>query len=201
VNGSWTLVRPGRRYRKLPALDDPTACELRALAARDRAADQGPADWSAEERDRWLTGRHGFHSMRAYYDPARWPERIEAPMAWRDELVVIFASVALTAFQDRVDSLRAISVLYPTGKALDELVSELRRRSARHVGLTAESVPPASTVHGGWLFFAGTIGPWTWRKLRGERTPSMPWEVFLAMRLILAVNERRSWREASIRPS
>lgn len=99
---TWTLVRTGRLYRRPPPVDDPVASELRALAARDRAADHGPADWSDEGRDRWLAGMK-----------------------------------------------------------------------------------------------AGTLGELVWRKCRGEPNSRMPWPVFLAMRLVYAVNERRSWNAAT----
>jgi len=143
-----------------------------------------------------MNGTRSHHAVFAYYNPARWPERIEAPMAWREELVLIVASVALAAVLDDhlPDSLWAASVLYPAWHALDGLDAELRRRSARRLGVTAESVPPASTVYGGVFFFAGMFGPWAWRKFRGEATPPTPWHVYLAGRLISAVNERRSWR-------
>jgi hypothetical protein len=38
--------------------------------------------------------------------------------------------------------------------------------------------------------------PWAWRKAHGRPTPIDPWSVYLAMRLVNAINERRSWRRA-----
>jgi hypothetical protein len=93
-------------------------------------------------------------AVAAYYDPARWPERIQAPAAWPEELLVIAAAVALTAaLGDHLpDMLWAAIVLYPAWDALDGLHAELRRRSARRLGVTAETLPPSSTVYGGGLF-------------------------------------------------
>lgn len=199
MTGRWGLFRPGRRYRRPPALDDPVAKEWRALAARDRAANEDLADWSEEERERWMDGMRSQRAIAAYYTPARWPERIQAPPAWRDELLIIAAGVALAAAlsDQRPDTVWAATVFYPAWSALDDLDTELRRRSARRLGVTAERLPPASTVYGGIFFFAGTFGPWAWRKFRGEPTPHPPWHVHLAGRLISAVNERRSWNAAT----
>ena len=196
---TWTLVRWGRRYRRPPPVDDPVASELRALAARDRAADHGPADWSDEERDRWLTDMKTHRAYGTYYTPARWPERIEAPTPWRDQLLVIAADVALTAALARrvPDTAVATYLTYPAHHAILELDGELRRRSARRLGLTAETAPPSSTVHGSLFFFAGMLGELVWRRCRGQPTPSMSWPAFLAMRLVYAVNERRSWNAAT----
>jgi hypothetical protein len=170
---------------------------LRALAARDRAAGQGPADWSDAERERWLTGREGFRAVSAYYDPARYPERIQAPMEWKHEIVAIVASVALAAALDG-RSLWTVVVLQPTWDALDDLSVELRRRSARRLGVTAEDVPPPST-HGGWLFVAVMLGPWAWRKLQRKPPLRTSWQQILAFRIISAIDERRSWTEATRR--
>ncbi|MDA0172594.1 hypothetical protein OJ998_26060 [Solirubrobacter taibaiensis] len=198
---TWTLVRTGRLYRRPSAPDDPVACELRALAARDRAAGRELADWSDEERERWMGGMEAQRALVAYYNPARWPERIEAPTPWRDELLVIAASVVLAAaLEGRVpDTALAAYLLYPAQGAIGGLDRTLRRRSAFRLGLTAETAPRPSTINGGLFFFAATLGQFAWRQYRGNATHRMPWPVFLAMRLIYAVNERRSWNAATRR--
>ena len=95
------------------------------------------------------------------------------------------------------DTLWAALLLYPAWEAISGLDAELRRRSALRLGLTAETVPRSSTVTRGTVLLRGNVGTLVWRKYRGKPTPRMPWPVFLAMRLIYAVNERRSWNAAT----
>jgi hypothetical protein len=199
MTANWSLIQPGRRYSRVPAPDNPVARELRALATRDRAAGSEPADWPQEERERWMGDMRSSRAYMAYYEPARWPERIQAPMAWPEELLLIALSVALTAaLSDPLpEALWVAIVLHPTWEALGGIETELRRRSARRLGVTPETLPPLSTVYGGIFFFAGTLGTLTWRTRRGPRATRTRWHLYLAIRLISAVNERRSWRQAT----
>ena len=196
MTGNWYLIRPGRRYRRPPAPDDPVARELRAMAARDRAADRGHADWPEEERERWLPE---WRAVSAYYDPARRPERIQAPLRWRDELVSIAVVVTLHGVVERrlPNAWWVAIVMHPAWESTRRLERELRRRSARRLGLTPETVPPLSTIYGGWFYFAGLLATLVWSSARGEPVPRPSWPVYLAARIILAVNERQSWRAAT----
>ena len=136
----------------------------------------------------------------AYYTPARWPERIQAPTPWRDQALVIAADVALTAaLAGRVPETAVATYLtYPAHHAILELDGELRRRSARRLGLTAETAPPSSTVQAGSFPLRGHVRRVRVAQVpRGNPTPPMRWPVFLAMRLVYAVNERRSWNAAT----
>lgn len=92
MQAAWRLITTGRRYLPPPAPDDPIAGELRKLAERDRAAGVVPGDWSGEERERWLKGLRGQRTLMAFYEPVRWPDRVLAPPAWRDEAVLIAAA-------------------------------------------------------------------------------------------------------------
>jgi hypothetical protein len=196
--GAWALITPGRRYLPPLAPDDPLASELRELAARDRAAGRGPKDWSSEERERLLGGFRAQRALMAFYEPVRWPERLLAPPAWRDEVVLIALATVIAALGEHVpDSLWFALAVMPLWHVTDEFEAGGRRRSARRLGLTSETVPRRAALSGGMFYLAATLGPWTWRKLRHKPVPaSQPWTFVLASRIIAGLNERRSWRRA-----
>jgi hypothetical protein len=195
MNGSWRLITAGRRYLPPASADDPVAHELRTLAERDRAAGRTPADWSSEERERW---RGHYRALMTFYDPVRWPERLLAPPAWRDEAVLIAMATLIAALGERMpDTLWFARALLPVWHVMDAFDERARRRSAARLGLTAETMPRNGAISGALFHMAATLGPWTWRKLRRKPVPaSPPWATYLAARTIYAINERRSWRRA-----
>ncbi|MDA0138604.1 hypothetical protein [Solirubrobacter deserti] len=200
MRGAWRLITPGRRYHPPVAADDPVARELRALAERDRAAGTTIGDWSQQERERWLKGFAGWRLVRAHYDPVRHPEKLDAPPAWTDELVLLLVVTLVAAYTDRLpDAAWTMVVFGPLWHAMTALEEAARRRSARRLGLTPETLPRAATVSGAAFLVPLTLGPWTWRKLRGESTrrDRQTWAFYLAARVIAVVNERRSWRQAT----
>ena len=73
------------------------------------------------------------------------------------------------------------------------------QRSAARLGLTWETAPILSSPSGGWFYFAASVGPWTYRKLRRKPAKAwrMSWSFYLAMRIVSTVKERHSWRAAS----
>jgi hypothetical protein len=201
MNGSWRLITPGRRYLPPPAPDDPVVSELRELAMRDRAAERGPADWSSEERERWLAGFRAQRARMAFYDPVRWPDQMLTPPAWQDEIVLIAVATLLAALGERVpDTLWFALAMLPVWHVVDEFETRARRRSADRVGRAPETVPRRATVSGALFYSAATLGSWMWRKLhRKPVSASPPWPFVAASRIIAAVNERRSWRRANRR--
>ncbi|MDA0158782.1 hypothetical protein OM076_00780 [Solirubrobacter ginsenosidimutans] len=57
-------------------------------------------------------------------------------------------------------------------------------------------MPRRATVSGALFYVAATLGPWAWRKLGQKPAPaSPPWTFYLTIRIIVALNERRSWRK------
>jgi hypothetical protein len=79
----------------------------------------------------------------------------------------------------------------------DDLEQQARRRSAARLGLTPESLPGRAGVNGSLFVVLLTLAQWVWRRLHGETLPgSTPWSMYLATRLVTAVDERRSWRRA-----
>ena len=201
MRGSWRLITPGRNYRPAPTGDEPGAAELRALAHRDLAAGRTVKDWTDAERERWLLGQRKYQFFARHYNPIRHPEPPLAPPRWRDELVLIAMPAALAALNEqRAETLPWAIALMPAWSVLDKADEHVRRRSAARLGLTWETAPVQSRPSGVWLYFAASVGPWTWRRLRGRPTPStrMSWSFYLAMRIISAVKERHSWRAASV---
>jgi hypothetical protein len=201
MRGSWRLITPGRNYRPPVTGDEPGAAELRALAERDLAAGHTVKDWTDAERERWLLGLRKSRFFARHYNPIRHPEPPLAPPRWRDELVLIAALTALTVLSEqRAETLAWAIALMPAWHVLDEADKHARRRSAARLGLTWETAPIHCSPSGGLFYFVASLGPWTWRKLRGQPDESwrMSWSFYLAMRIVSAVSERRSWRAASI---
>ena len=157
-----------------------------------------PGDWSTAEQKRWLHGLRGQRAVMASYNPVRWPERMLAPPAWRDEIVLIALATLLTALSQHLpEALWCAVALQPLWHVVEQFETRARRRSATRLRLTPEALPRQRTVSGGLFYFAGTLGPWGWRKLTGRPEPaSRSWTFFLAARLIAAIDERRSWRRA-----
>src|SRR4051812_13410312 len=149
MSASWRLITPGRGYRPPPGPDDPVASALRDLALRDRAAGRNPGDWSGEERARWLNGMRGQRDLMAFYEPVRWPERPEAPAAWRDEVVLIALMTLLAGLGEHLpDTWWCALALLPVWEMAGKLDTRARRRSAVRLGLTAETVPRHAPVSG-----------------------------------------------------
>ena len=198
MQAAWRLITMGRRYLPPAAPDDPVAGELRRLAERDRAAGVVPGDWSGEERERWLTGLRGQRTLMAFYEPVRWPDRVLAPPAWRDEAVLIAVATLMAAVSERLpDTLWFALAVTPVWHVLDGFETRARRRSAARLGVTPETLPRQAATSGALFYAAATLGPWAWRKLRLVYVPASPsWTFFLAARMIYAVGERRSWRSA-----
>jgi hypothetical protein len=195
---SWRLIAPGRRYLPPPVPDDPVVRQLRELAARDRADERNPGDWSGEERERWLDGVRAQRALMAYYEPVRWPERLLAPPAWRDEVILIAVTTLIAAVGEHApDTWRLALAVTPLWHIEERLDTRARRRSAARRGLTPETMPRRATVSGALFYVTATLGPWTWRKLRQKPASASPsWTFALAIRIIVALNERRSWRHA-----
>jgi hypothetical protein len=85
----------------------------------------------------------------------------------------------------------------PVWHVLDEADRHARRRQAARLGLTWETAPLHAQPSGALFYFAASLGPWTVRKLLRRPAPwRMSWSFYLAMRIIGAVKERRSWRAA-----
>ena len=88
----------------------------------------------------------------------------------------------------------------PLWHVAEKFETGARLRSAGWLGLTPETVPRRARLSGGMFYFAATVGPWAWRKLRQRPVlNSPPWTFVLASRIIAALDERRSWRRANHR--
>jgi hypothetical protein len=172
---------------------------LRALAARDRVEGRVPGDWSGEKRARWLGGLRAQRALMAYYEPVRWPERLLAPPAWRDEAILIAVTTLIAAVAEHApDTWWLALAVAPLWHIEERLDTHARRRSASRLGLTPETMPRRATVSGALFYVAAVLGPWAWRRLRQKPSPASPrWTFYLTIRIIVALNERRSWRQAS----
>jgi hypothetical protein len=198
MSGSWRLILPGRRYVPPAAPDDAVAVELRSLARRDLAAGRTPRDWSDDERERLLGDRRRQRALMDFYDPVRWPDRVLAPPAVTDEGMLITIATVFAALAERKpDALWAVFAMQPMWGVYEHLEQQARRRSAARLGLTAESLPRRATISGSLFIVPLILAPWVSRRLQGETLPaSMPWSVYLASRIVAAIDERRSWRRA-----
>jgi hypothetical protein len=191
----WRLIVPGVRYRPAPTPDDPVARDARETAARDLEAGHGPKDWPPEELHRRLEDRRGYWTWHRSYYTARWPERLLAPASWPDQLLLIALSTLIAAHA--TDTWASVLALLPLQNAVDRLEHTARLRSATRLGVTPETMPLSGSAGPAWLSGTVWIGAWLWRKVRGEPQPvAMSWPAYLAMRLVNAVIERRSWRRA-----
>ena len=86
--------------------------------------------------------------------------------------------------------------LVPLQTAVDRLEHTARLRSAARLGVATGTVPRHAGAGAAWLTGLALLVPWTSHKARGRPTTIDPWPVYLAMRTINAVSERRSWRRA-----
>src|SRR3954453_24001405 len=104
---------------------------------RRRAPGRVPGDWSREERELWLGGYRGQRALMMFYDPVRWPDRVLAPPAWRDEAVLIVLTTRIGALGERMpDALWFALVLMPVWDVMEAFDTRARRRSAARLGLT-----------------------------------------------------------------
>ncbi len=101
--------------------------------------------------------------------------------------------------EGRDDTLWWAIALIPVWHVLDKFDERARRRSAARLGLTWQTAPILSSPSGGLFYFAASLGPWTYRTLRGKPATAgrLPWSFYVAMRIVSAVKERHSWRAAS----
>jgi hypothetical protein len=201
MRGSWRLISPVRTYRPPVTGDEPGAAELRALAERDLAAGRTVKDWTDAERERWLHGGMTKSLFFArHYNAVRHPEPPLAPPRWRDELILLTITTALTALSlQREDTWFWAVAWMPVWHVLNKAETRARRRQAARLGLTSETAPIHAGPSGALFYFAASLGPWTLRKLLRRPATSwrMSWSFYLAMRIIGAVRERRSWRTAA----
>jgi hypothetical protein len=184
MNRWWWLVHSSAAaYRRAP--DDELATEGRRLAARDREAGVDLGDWPREERERLQEDYKAWGQMMRAYTVARHPERLAAPPAWPVRLALIALATVLAALSDRWE----VALAYPMWQALEPLESYARKRSAVRLALTPEAAP--------YPVFSPVFLPYLVVALAtGFREPRPKWPLYLAGRLIGAVNERRSWRRA-----
>ncbi len=188
-------------YRPAPPPDDPIVKEARTRAWRDRDAGTGPDDWPIEQREAWKDDHKAHHALVREYRVARYPDRLSAPAAWYDEIVVIAAGTLLLALTPDADGWRsAILVAFVAAHAqrpANAFGTAARRRSARRHGLTIATAPRRRWPEVWTAHVAGSLAYSLWRRARhAPRTPKYPWELWLANSLVAAVNERRSWRRA-----
>jgi hypothetical protein len=177
------VLWPAATYR--PAPDGQIAAEARRLAARDREARREPSDWTPEERERWNAEPAEYWQMWHAYRAARWPERLAAPPVWPAQLTLIALATLLMALSDRWE----LAVMFPVWEAVGPLDAYARRHRARQLGLAPETAP--------YPVFAPTVVPFLLAAAAtGFRESRSKWPLYLARRLIGAVNERRSWRRA-----
>ena len=181
----WFLVQPPvRAYRA--ASDDELAAEARRLAARDREAGVVPRDWPREELERRKADLREYQRLMQSYAPARWPEKhLLAPPSWPAQLALMAIATLLLALGDHAE----VALAFPVWEAMEPLEKDARRRSAERLGVTAANVPWPAVPATLFPYLAATVAT----GLRGERPT---WPVYLAGRVIGAVNERRSWRRA-----
>ena len=193
-----------RRYRPAPP-DTPEERELRRRAARDRDAGIEPKDWPEADREAWKDDPKGHLRRMRSYEIARHPERLEAPVPWLEQIPLLALNTALWATGDNTFSwrgLRQTAVLWPVISLSTRWQTSARQRAAQRLGVTPRTAP-RPIIGGDLLLLVLALPPLElWRRARG-RPPheKLPWATWLAVEIVKAVDERRSYASALRRTS
>jgi hypothetical protein len=112
-------------------------------------------------------------------------------------VLIAIATVFAALAERKPDALPNVLAMQPMWSVYERLEQQARRRSAGRLGLTPESLPLRASVTGSLFVVLLTLAPWAWRRLHGETLPkAMPWDLYLAARVVATLEERRSWRRA-----
>jgi hypothetical protein len=104
-------------------------------------------------------------------------------------LLAIEATIETTAGE----TLAAAVCAMPLSWSLGKLRSELQRRRARDLGLTADTAPQLKV---GWEWALLGVGRLVWLRLRGLKRAAPSWTSVFAQSLIREIDRRVAWQRA-----